>query len=112
MPESLASFFNWPTLLVILAAILDIFANILLAASAGFKRKIPGFAALALVALAFYCLSLAVREMDLAVAYALWGSFGILGTSFGGWIFFHQKLTGRAFAGLAILITGMLLLRF
>lgn len=111
MSGSLASFFNWPTLLVILAAILDIFANILLAASDGFRHKSQGLAALALVAMAFYCLSLAVRKMDLAVAYALWGSFGILGTSFGGWIFFHQKLTGVAFAGLAILITGMLLLR-
>ena len=60
--------------------------------------------------LAFYCLSLAVRHMDLAVAYAMWGSFGILGTSLGGWLFFSQKLRPCAFAGMALLMTGMALL--
>ncbi len=50
--------------------------------------------------------------MDLAVAYALWGSFGILGTSLGGWLFFRQRLRPVAFLSMAVLITGMLLLRF
>lgn len=48
--------------------------------------------------------------MDLAVAYALWGSFGILGTSLGGWLFFKQKLRPSAFAGMCLLIAGVLLL--
>ena len=65
---------------------------------------------LALVGLAFYCLSLAVKNMDLAVAYAMWGSFGILGTSLGGWLFFNQRLKPCAFAGMGLLIAGMLLL--
>ena len=46
----------------------------------------------------------------LAVAYAMWGSFGILGTSLGGWLFFSQKLRPCAFAGMALLMTGMALL--
>ncbi len=81
------SFFNFTTFIVILAAFLDICANLLLAASGGFHRKFAGIGALVLVGAAFYCLSLAVQKMDLAVAYALWGSFGILGTSLGGWLF-------------------------
>ena len=76
-----AAFFNFSVLLVILAAVLDILANLLLARSQGFHRRWIGFTALALVGLAFYCLSLAVKNMDLAVAYAMWGGFGILGTS-------------------------------
>lgn len=106
----MAVFFNLSTLLVLLAASLDIAANMLLAASRGFRRLYFGYGALLLIGIAFYCLSLAVRKMDLAVAYALWGSFGILGTSLGGWLFFKQKLNFYAFLGIAIQITGIFLL--
>ena len=108
----IADFFNVSTALVLLAAALDILANLLLARSRGFSRKLMGLAALALAGGAFFALSLAVRHMDLAVAYALWGSFGILGTALGGWLFFRQKLAPVAFLGMGLLITGMLLLRF
>lgn len=110
MPHIIAAFFNISTLLVLAAALLDIAANILLAASRGFRRLVLGYGALALIGVAFYCLSIAVREMDLAVAYALWGSFGLLGTSIGGWIFFKQKLNFYAFLGIVVQITGIILL--
>ena len=64
--------------LVAAAAALDVAANLMLARSDGFKKRLIGIAALALVGLAFYCLSLAVQYMDLAVAYSMWGSLGIL----------------------------------
>ena len=70
--------------LVAAAAALDVAANLMLARSDGFKKRLIGIAALALVGLAFYCLSLAVQYMDLAVAYSMWGSLGILGTSLCG----------------------------
>ena len=44
-----AAFFNFSVLLVILAAVLDILANLLLARSQGFHRRWIGFTALALV---------------------------------------------------------------
>lgn len=97
--------------LVTAAAALDVTANLLLARSDGFKKRLTGVAALALVGLAFYCLSVAVRYMDLAVAYAMWGSLGILGTSLCGWLFLRQRLRPCAFAGMALLIIGMILLR-
>ena len=111
MMQTFTSFFSLSLLLVVLAATLDVLANLLLAKSGGFRRRWLGFFSLALVGLAFYCLSLAVRHMDLAVAYAMWGGFGILGTSLGGWIVLRQQLRPSAFAGMALLIGGMLLLR-
>ena len=108
---SMTDIFTTPVLpLVLLAAGLDIAANIMLARSQGFRRRGLGLLALALVGLAFYCLSLAVCHMDLAVAYAMWGGFGVLGTSLGGWILLRQKLRGSAFAGIVLLICGMVLL--
>lgn len=105
-----ASLFNLSLLTVIAAAALDVFANLLLAKSEGFHRKRYGFAALGMVGLAFFALSLAVREMDLAVAYAMWGGFGILGTSIGGWLIFGQRLKPCAWAGMVLLVGGITVL--
>ena len=69
----MSSFFSLSLLAVIVAALLDIVANLLLAKSQGFRRKFIGFASLGMVGLAFYALSLAVRDMDLAVARAMAG---------------------------------------
>jgi Membrane transporters of cations and cationic drugs len=97
-------------LLVLLAAVLDVTSNMLLVKSNSFQRRGLGALALALVGLAFYCLSLAVRHMDLAVAYAMWGGFGVLGTSLCGWLLLRQRLKPSAFAGIALLACGMVLL--
>ena len=110
MMQTFTSFFSLSLLLVVLAATLDVLANLLLAKSGGFRRRWLGFFSLALVGLAFYCLSLAVRHMDLAVAYAMWGGFGVLGTSLGGWILLRQKLRASAFVGIILLVCGMALL--
>ena len=96
--------------LIVLAAALDVAANMLLVRSDGVRRRGLGLLALALVGRAFYCLSLAVCHMDLAVAYAMWGGFGVLGTSLGGWILLRQKLRASAFAGIILLVCGMALL--
>jgi len=108
---SIANLFDSAALpLVLLAAALDVAANMLLVRSDSFRRRFTGLLALALVGLAFYCLSLAVCHMDLAVAYAMWGGFGVLGTSLGGWILLRQKLRASALAGIALLVCGMVLL--
>lgn len=95
---------------VIVAAALEVAANLMLSKSEGFARVRFGIFALCLVGLAFTCLAYAVRGMDLAVAYALWGGFGILGTSLGGWVLLGQRLHRSAWAGMAMLIGGMALL--
>ncbi|MFV0421312.1 SMR family transporter [Oleidesulfovibrio sp.] len=102
-----SSVFSVGLLLVILAAVLDVVANLLLAKSDGFRIRRYGVAALVSVGLAFIALSFAVRSMDLAVAYAMWGGFGILGTSLGGWLLFGQRITASAWAGMALLVCGL-----
>lgn len=106
-----ANLFSFSVLLVLCAALLDIIANILLAKSNGFKRKTLGVTALFCVAVAFGFLSIAVKDLDLAVAYALWGCFGILGTSLSGWVLLGQKMHKSAFLGIALLMCGIVLLR-
>ncbi|MEG2173603.1 MAG: multidrug/spermidine efflux SMR transporter subunit MdtI [Desulfovibrionaceae bacterium] len=108
--DTIYAFINWYVLAVLLSALLDTAANLLLARSEGFKRKILGFSALAMVGLAFVVLSFSVRGLDLAVAYAMWGGFGILGTSLGGWLLFGQRIKTSGWAGIVLLIGGMTML--
>ncbi|UZP66940.1 multidrug/spermidine efflux SMR transporter subunit MdtI [Desulfovibrio mangrovi] len=108
--ETLSSLFSAGLLLVMMAAALDVAANLLLAKSEGFRIRRYGLLALAAVGLAFTSLSFAVRSMDLAVAYAMWGGFGILGTSLGGWLLFGQRLKPSAWLGMALLICGLSIL--
>ena len=103
----------WPYFAaIVVAAGLDIVANLFLAKSEGFKRLGYGLSAILLVALAFTCLAFAVRHMDLAVAYAMWGALGILGTSLGGWLLFNQKIKFTGWLGICVLIGGITLMHY
>ncbi|PZT67041.1 multidrug transporter subunit MdtI [Escherichia coli] len=60
---------------------------------------LAGLLSLAAVLAAFSALSQAVKGIDLSVAYALWGGFGIAATLAAGWILFGQRLN-RKLAGM------------
>ena len=62
------------------AIVLEIIANVFLKFSDGFRRKAYGLLSIAAVLGAFSALSQAVKGIDLSVAYALWGGFGIAAT--------------------------------
>lgn len=94
-----------------LAILLEIAASIFLKYSDGFKKPWPGIASLMSVLLAFSALGQAVKGIDLSVAYALWGGFGIAATVAAGWVMFDQRLNGRGWAGVSLLLAGMILIK-
>jgi len=60
---------------------------------------------------AFSALSQAVKGIDLSVAYALWGSFGLVATVAAGWVLFGQRLNRIGWLGVALLTTGVVLIK-
>ena len=94
-----------------LAIVLEIVANVFLKFSDGFRRKIFGLLSLAAVLAAFSALSQAVKGIDLSVAYALWGGFGIAATLAAGWILFGQRLNRKGWIGLVLLLAGMIMVK-
>lgn len=94
-----------------LAIVLEITANIFLKYSDGFKKMLFGLLSLASVLLAFSALAQAVKGIDLSIAYAVWGGFGIIATVAAGWILFGQRLNRKGWAGLTLLLAGMILLK-
>ncbi|MDF9753975.1 spermidine export protein MdtI [Pseudomonas sp. TE6288] len=94
-----------------LAIVLEVLANLLLKYSDGFRCKGLGLASILCVLAAFTALAQAVKDIDLSLAYAIWGGFGILATVAMGWALFGQRLAGRGWLGLALLLVGMGLLK-
>ena len=95
-----------------LAIVLEIVANIALKYTNGFRRPLYGVVSLVAGLAAFSALSQAVKGIDLAVAYALWGGFGLVATVAAGWILFGQRLNTRGWLGVALLLAGMVLIKF
>lgn len=95
-----------------LAIGLEIVANIFLKYSDGFRRVIYGMLSLVAVLGAFSALSQAVKGIDLSVAYALWGGFGLVATVAAGWVLFGQRLNRIGWLGVGLLIAGMVLIKF
>ncbi|MHB2053950.1 multidrug/spermidine efflux SMR transporter subunit MdtI [Pantoea dispersa] len=95
-----------------LAIVLEIVANIALKYTNGFRRPLYGVVSLVAVLAAFSALSQAVKGIDLSVAYALWGGFGLVATVAAGWILFGQRLNTRGWLGVALLLAGMVLIKF
>ena len=94
-----------------LAVVLEILANIFLKWSDGFRRIWMGLLSLAAVLGAFSSLAQAVKGLELSVAYALWGGFGIAATVAAGWILFGQRLNKKGWAGLTLLLAGMIMIK-
>ncbi|WP_201510821.1 multidrug efflux SMR transporter subunit KpnF [Klebsiella pneumoniae] len=94
-----------------IAIVLEIIANVFLKFSDGFRRKIYGILSLAAVLGAFSALSQAVKGIDLSFAYALWGGFGIAATIAAGWVLFGQRLNNKGWAGVILLVAGMVLIK-
>lgn len=94
-----------------LAIVLETSANVFLKFSGGFRRKFYGVLSLVAVLGAFSALSQAVKGIDLSVAYALWGGFGIVVTITAGWFFFGQRLNYKGWIGVILLVIGMVLIK-
>lgn len=97
--------------LISIAVIIDVLANIFLKKSAGFTNKKYGSLAILSVVIAFIALAEAIKIMDLSIAYALFGAFGILLTTIVDKAFFGLKIKFLGIAGIITIITGIVLIK-
>ncbi|MCA3752728.1 MAG: QacE family quaternary ammonium compound efflux SMR transporter [Phenylobacterium sp.] len=89
----------------------EIVSTSLLKLSEGFTRPLPGAAAIALVAMSFYCLAQAQRTIPMGIGYAIWSGVGILAITAIGWMGFRQKLDVPAILGISLILAGVLVIR-
>ena len=81
-----------------------------LQASQQFTRLWPTIAVVVFYGLSFYFLSLALRVMLVGVVYAIWSGLGIVLIAGIGYLLFGQRLDLPALLGLAMIISGILVI--
>jgi len=78
--------------------------------SEGFTRLVPSVIVVIGYAIAFYFLSMTLKEIPVGIAYAIWSGVGIVLISLVGWIMFGQKLDAPALIGIALIISGVVVM--
>jgi small multidrug resistance pump len=90
-----------------IAIVAEVAATTALKASLGFTRLAPSLVTVTGYAIAFWCLALTLRTIPTGIAYAIWSGVGIVLVSIASWIVYKQRLDLPAIIGLALIITGV-----
>ena len=93
-----------------IAIVSEVAATSALKASESFSRFWPSLVVVVGYALAFYFLSLTLKSIPVAVAYAVWSGVGIALIAIIGWLLFGQTLDLPGIVGITLIVAGVLVL--
>ena len=93
-----------------IAILFEVVATTALKQTDGFTRLLPSLLAVTGYALAFYFLSLPMRSLPVGIIYALWSGIGMVFIAGIGWVLFHQSVDLAAIIGIALIISGVIVL--
>lgn len=74
----------------------------------GFSRPLPTALTVAAMAISLGLLGLAMKELPLGTAYAIWTGVGAVGTVIAGIILFGESMALVRLASVALIITGLI----
>jgi small multidrug resistance pump len=97
-------------LILVLAILSEVVGTVALKASEGFARLGPNVLVVVGYGLSFYFLALALKQIPLGVAYAVWSGLGTAGAVVAGILLWRESLTLTGVAGIVLIIAGVILL--
>ena len=74
----------------------------------GFTRPLPTALTVAAMAISLGLLGLAMKELPLGTAYAIWTGVGAVGTVIAGIILFGESMALIRLASVALIVTGLI----
>ncbi|OOH81023.1 QacE family quaternary ammonium compound efflux SMR transporter [Pseudomonas fluorescens] len=74
----------------------------------GFTRPLPTVLTVAAMAISLGLLGLAMKELPLGTAYAIWTGVGAVGTVIAGILLFGESMALIRLASVALIITGLI----
>ncbi len=98
-------------LALLIAVVAETIGTTALQASQQFSRFWPSVIVVVAYALSFYLLSITLKSMPVGVVYALWSGLGIVLIACIGFVVFGQRLDLPAVLGLALIITGIVVIQ-
>ncbi|MFL0269029.1 quaternary ammonium compound efflux SMR transporter SugE [Candidatus Clostridium radicumherbarum] len=94
-------------LLLIIAGLFEVWWAIALKYSQGFTKLIPSLITILGMIASFYFLSLALKNLPLGTAYAIWTGIGTIGTAILGIILFKEPVDAARLICIGFIITGI-----
>jgi len=98
-------------LYLFLAIIFETVGTTFLKLSNGFSVLSPSIYTIVGYALCFYFLSVALKSIDISIAYAIWCAIGIVLITLIGVFFFHENMSFAKILFLLLIIVGTIGLR-
>ena len=95
---------------LLLAIVSEVVATSALKSSESFSRLWPLVLTVVGYGVAFYLLSLTLREMPVGIAYAIWSGVGIVLVSLAAVVLFGQKLDLPALIGMGLIVAGVIVI--
>jgi quaternary ammonium compound-resistance protein SugE len=99
-------------ILVLVAGIFEIIWAGAMKASDGFTRPGPSILTVAAMIVSFWLLSMAMKQLPLGTAYAVWVGIGAVGTAVVGIVLFGEAASPMRIAGIALIAAGIAALKF
>ena len=97
-------------LVLFLAIASEVVGTAALKASEGFVRLGPTMLVVVGYGLTFYLLGLALKQIPLGVAYAIWSGLGTAGAVLAGVLLWRESLNLAGVVGIALIVAGVLVL--
>lgn len=94
-------------LFLAIAIIAEVVATTALKSAEGFTKMGPSVVVAIGYGIAFYFLSLTLKNIPVGIAYAIWSGMGITLVSIIGYFVFDQKLDLPAIFGLLLILAGV-----
>ncbi|MFO0945438.1 MAG: multidrug efflux SMR transporter [Planctomycetota bacterium] len=94
-------------LYLVIAVLLEVSGTTCMKLSEGFTRIGPSIAMFAFYILSLGSLTLALRELSVSVAYAVWSGLGTAAIACVGILWFKEPLTATKITSLAFIIAGV-----
>ncbi|RJL30954.1 DMT family transporter [Bailinhaonella thermotolerans] len=95
-------------LLLILAGLFEVGMALCLKLSDGFSRWLPAVGVLGFGGLSFTLLALALRQLEVGTAYAVWTGIGALGTAVLGILLMGDQASPLKIASLVLIVLGVI----
>lgn len=91
------------------AILFEVCGTMLLPVTQNFTRLWPTVGLAVCYLTAFYCLTFAIRDIPIAIVYAIWSGIGVLLIAIFSAFVYKQLLEWQAIVGLAMIVGGVIL---
>lgn len=106
LQHSLEVIMSW--IILLLAGLFEVGWAIGLKYTEGFTRPLPTLLTVSAMLVSLGLLGLAMKELPLGTAYAIWTGVGAVGTVIAGIILFGESMALMRLASVALIITGLI----